>query len=587
MRTSSIVTAATVAATLGGCAPRGAALPVPHDALVSTGERSGFTRTGRYAEAVALCHAFARAYPGVTCDSLGDSAEGRAIVAVRTHRAGAHAPVIYVQAGIHAGEIEGKDAGFLVLRDLLDGKVAPGALAAVDLVFVPIVNPDGHERFGPNQRPNQRGPVEGGFRTTGARLNMNRDFVKLDAPETRAVVRFLAREQPVLFVDLHTTDSAKFQQDISINVTPIAPRTGDHLAETGASLSSAIATRLTARGHLPLEFYPSFVTEDDPTSGFEHDEAPPRFGHFYYAARSHLAALIETHSWRTYAERVRATYDALAAIFELAPTAAPAWVAAERDAARADLALAGHDVPLVWETGPHTTTIAFAGYAYRKVRSEISGGDWIVYDETTPETWHVPLRDELVPTVSVAIPAGGWIVDGGFAAEVARVLDLHGLAYRRLGEPAAPLAVDVFRATAVTPDGMFEGRARVQLAGAWTRETRALERGAIFVPSHQADVRLVAHLLDPALPDSLAQWGTLSAAFERKEYMESYVIEQIARDMLATDPALADAFARALAADPALAKSPAARLDWFYRRSPAWDEHVNLLPIFRVDHEIR
>ena len=92
-------------------------------------------------------------------------------------------PVIYIQAGIHAGEIEGKDAGFWFLRDLLDGKVAPGALEVVDVVFVPVVNPDGHERFGRWNRPNQRGPEEMGWRTTSQNLNLNRDYSKADAPE--------------------------------------------------------------------------------------------------------------------------------------------------------------------------------------------------------------------------------------------------------------------------------------------------------------------------------------------------------------------------------------------------------------------
>src|SRR5678816_1143012 len=96
---------------------------------------------------------------------------------------------MYIPAGIHAGEIEGKDAGFWFLRDLLDGKVAPGALDAVDVVFIPVVNPDGHERFGPNNRPNQRGPAEMGFRTNDARLNINRDYVKAETPEMAALLR--------------------------------------------------------------------------------------------------------------------------------------------------------------------------------------------------------------------------------------------------------------------------------------------------------------------------------------------------------------------------------------------------------------
>jgi len=91
----------------------------------------------------------------------------------------------------------------------------------------------------------------------------------------------------------------------------------------------------------------------------------------------------------------------------------------------------------------------------------------------------------------------------------------------------------------------------------------------------------VLHLLEPALPDSLVQWGLFNAAFERKEYMEPYVAEELARQLLAADPGLRAKFDAALAADPELAKSPQKRLDWFYQRSPAWDERVNLVPVYR------
>src|SRR5262245_61310013 len=161
---------------LAACAAQG-----PRPVLVTTAETTKYAQTGRYDEALRLCRDFARSYESVRCEQLGRTGEGRPIVAIHVSRVsrvspvspvspGAGRPTIYIQAGIHAGEIEGKDAGFWFLRDLLDGKVAAGALDAVDAMFVPVVNPDGHERFGPNNRPNQRGPAEMGFRTNDARL---------------------------------------------------------------------------------------------------------------------------------------------------------------------------------------------------------------------------------------------------------------------------------------------------------------------------------------------------------------------------------------------------------------------------------
>lgn len=555
----------------------------PAPALVTTAETSQYARTGRYDEAVRLCHDFARAYAGVHCVQLGRTGEDRPIVALHVHRGHGH-PVIYIQAGIHAGEIEGKDAGFWFLRDLLDGKVAPGALDAVDLVFVPVVNPDGHERFGPSNRPNQRGPAEMGFRTNDARLNINRDFVKADTPEMAAILGAFNRFRPALFVDLHTTDGAKFEHDISINIAPLAPR-GDKLDATAAELAAHTVRRLTELGHLPISFYPSFITDDDPTSGFAVSEAPPRFSQCYAGARSRLGMLVETHSWRTYRERATSTYHALQAIVEDARQNAAAWAAAEAAAERADTQLGGTDVTLVWDTGPHRTELEFRGYAYEKRASEISGTDWIVYDEHTPQIWRIPLFDQLVPKVTIHVPRAGYVIDGGFAPMVARVLDRHGLRYVRVdGEPRVD--VEVFRATKVTFLPSFEGKTPVELQGAWAHEARTLERGAIFVPIDQPGARVVLHLLEPSLPDSLVRWGSFNTVFERKEYMESYVAEQVARDLLAADPPLQARFEAELAADPELARSPRRRLEWFYKRHPAWDERVNLLPVYRTDARI-
>jgi hypothetical protein len=548
--------------------------------LTTTAEISKYIHTGRYDEVIRLCHDFADTYPGVRCVELGKTGEDRPIVALHVSRGSGH-PVIYVQAGIHAGEIEGKDAGFWFLRDVLDGKICPGALDAVDVVFLPVVNPDGHERFGPNNRPNQRGPAEMGFRTNDARLNINRDFVKADTPEMKAILHAFTTYRPALLIDLHTTDGAKFEHDISITMGPLEPRT-DKLDATAAALGDAVGKRLTELGHLPLRFYPSFVEGEEPTSGFAVTEVPPRFSQAYAGARSRLGMLVETHSWRTYRERTESTYHTLQAVLEDAKLHAAAWVAAETSAERADAALGGTDVALSWTTGPHKTEIEFRGYAYEQTKSEISGGIRIVYDEKTPQIWRIPLYDRLVPKTTVRVPRAGYIVDGGFASLIAPILDRHGVRYIKVtGEPR--VSVEAYRASKVAYRPPFEGRTAVMLEGSWAPEARTLERGALFVPIDQPGTRLVVHLFDPSLPDSLAQWGFLNAVFERKEYMDPYVAEQVARDLLAADPSLRAAFDAALAADPELAKSPPRRLEWFQRRHPTWDERVNLLPIYRTD----
>lgn len=561
---------------LAACPSARPTAPRDTPSLITTAEASQWKRTGRHEEAVRLCRDFARVYPGVGCEEIGRTGEDRSIVALRIARKAA-LPVIYIQAAIHPGEIEGKDAGFWFLRDLLDGKVAPGALDHVAVVFVPIVNPDGHERISKNHRPNQRGPEETGFRTNGARLNVNRDFMKADTPEMHAILAVVKRWDPVVFLDLHATDGAKFEHDIAVIVAPVAPRR-DELDETAAKLSRSIQDQLTRRGHLPLPFYPSFVVEDDPTTGFAIGEAPPRFSNYYIAARGRLGILVETHSWRTFGERAKATYHTLEAVFTEAIRSAPRWRAVADDVSRSDAALAGTKLPLIWEAGKTRREIEFRGYAYEKTPSDISGGTWITYDEETPQVWKVPVFDQLEPKITIDVPRTGYIIDGGYAKLVGALLDRHGIRYQPI---RGTHVVEAFRATKATYQPPFEGRTRVALEGAWASETRTLEQGAIMVPIAQPRARVVMHLLEPPLPDSLASWGHFNATLEQKEYMEPYVIEEQARAMLAADPTLRAKFEQALAADPELAKTPARRLEWFYKRHPAWDERVGLLPVYR------
>lgn len=560
--------------------------------LITTAEKSGWLTTGRHDEAVRLCRDLARVYPAsARCDRYGVTPEGRDLVYLVVSQDGVlspeeaarrRRPVILVQAGIHAGEIEGKDAGFALLRDILDGTVAGEPLTAVTVVFVPIVNPDGHERFGPAHRVNQRGPAEMGFRATAQNLNLNRDYVKVDAPEMAALLELFGRWDPVVYVDLHTTDGAKFEHDVAVLVGPLGARP-DGLERTAKALSDALQARLTAMGHLPLDFYPSFDESDDPTSGFTAGDPPARFSQAYASARDRIGVLVETHSWRVYEERARAMRDLLLALLERAASDAPAWRTAIDGAAVAATRLGGTDVVLVTQGQPEGRMIDFRGYAYERRSSEISGGTWIVYDEQTPQVWKVPLRDVVAPAVTVKAPRGGYYVPAAYAALVAPRLEAHRVAFSRLTRPVTVDDGQVFRASAVTYAPPFEGRTRATIEGAWTPEPVTLGAGALWVPIGQRGARLALHLFEPTAPDSFAAWGFFNAVFEQKEYMESYVAEEVARELLAATPGLRAEFDAWLAADAERAKSPRARLDFFYRRHPSWDSNKDRLPIVKSD----
>jgi hypothetical protein len=562
-------------------------------ALTTTAERSGFRQTGRYDEVIALCDAFQAAYPqAVRCFSFGTTPEGRPMKAMAISTSGAldaktaqarGLPVVLAQGGIHAGEIDGKDAGFWLMRDLLQGKTGKGVLDKTVLLFVPVFNADGHENFRAWNRPNQRGPEQMGFRVTAQRYNLNRDYVKADSAEMQAMLGLINQWDPLAMLDLHVTDGAKFQHDISITGEPT--NSGDEgLREAGNALKDGIIAKLATQGSTPVGFYPSFVEDDNPASGFVHGVSTPRFSNGYFPLRNRIGILVETHSWRTYPERVRSTYNTVLDALELTAANGARWLQLARDADERAASLGGQSIPIDYKATEQVRTIDFLGYAYTRTPSEISGGTMTRYDETAPQAWKIPLRDDIVPATTVIAPKGGYLVPQAHAVAVAKQLLVHGIAFRVLTSPLRDANAQAFVAETVQFSPMsVEGHQRVNLTGTWTPQVANIASGGLFVPIAQANARLLVNILEPTAGDSMAAWGAFNNAFERKEYMEGYVAEEQARLMLAKDPALKAEFERKLREEPAFAKSPGARLDFFYRRHSAWDNDTNRYPVLRTD----
>ena len=571
--------------------PVAAAPPGEPADLTTVAETTGFAFTGRYTEVERLCAAFAARWPDrVRCLEFGRTPEGRPMLALAASDDGVldaaaarerRRPVVLFQGGIHAGEIDGKDAGFIALRELLEGRAHRGALSRVTVLFIPVLNVDGHERFGAWNRPNQRGPRETGWRTTAQNLNLNRDYAKADAPEMRALLALLDDWDPILYADLHVTDGAELREDLSVEVEP-GSGWDLELGRTGHALRDAVIDRLRRAGFHALPFYPSFVDYDDPASGFAAGVPPPRFSTGYWATRNRFGALVETHSWQPYPRRVAATRETILAMVELAARDGQQWLAAARAADERSRALGGTPVALGYRSTAATRTVEIRGYEYTREPSAVSGQTWTRYDTSRPATWRLPFRYEVEPALSVTAPRQGYFVPAAHAGWMSQRLAAHGIQFERLAADRPGATVQVFRAGQATPDAAtFEGRTRLTLTGAWRDEPRDLGAGALFVPIAQPKARLVMSLLEPQAPDSYVSWGFFSSAFEKKEYLENYVTEAVAREMLDEDPALRREFERRLREDAAFAASPEARLEFFHRRHPSWDERYGLYPVYR------
>jgi hypothetical protein len=545
--------------------------------ITTHGEKTGWIETGRAEETERLCHSFEKKFPSqVKCRSYGKTPEKRNLMYLVVGDPAS--PVVWVQAGIHAGEIDGKDAVFLLLKEILEKKRTPNPLKGLCIVFVPIVNLDGHERFGAYNRPNQIGPKEMGWRTTSQNINLNRDFLKVDSSEMRDLLNLWHKVDPVLSLDLHVTDGAQFQPEVGLIIHPKKSFGSSNLHEAGSRFEDEIISKLKDLKHLALPFYPSFENDVDPQTGFSVHVSTPRFAHGYWYNNNRLGVLVESHSWKDYATRVKTHHDVVLGALEIAQRDALSWRKYSQELDRENLA--GKSVPLSYKHNGKFRLIEFPGYKYSIKKSKISGADVIKYDPATPQMWKVPFYEELQPVLTVIAPAEGYYLQPADAELILPKLNAHGVIYSQLKQSHAQ-EVEVFRAIKTKFSvGSLEGHQNLVVEGEWKKENVEIPAHSIFIPINQPRGRLLLQMFEPLSLDSFLWWGFFNRAFERKEYMEDYVAEDIAVEML-KNPVVKKEFAAKLNDDAEFAKSAEQRFEFFYRKHSSWDVRFNRYPVFR------
>jgi hypothetical protein len=567
-------------------------LPVPPEWLTHA-ERTDYRETANFDESIAYARRLDAASPWLRLTEFGKSGQGRALPLIIAAKGEGATPqsarkagkaVVLIQACIHAGETDGKDAGLALLRDIAVTKAHPALLERVVVLFIPIYNADGHENRSPYKRINQNGPAEMGWRGNASNLNLNRDYMKADAPETRAWLRLWNEWQPDLLLDCHVTDGADFRYNVTYqfeqhqNVRPSVS------AWSKEAFEKRILPAAERDGNL---FSPYMVFRDnrDPSKGIDSFIASPRFATGYVpVVRNRPALLIETHMLKEHRSRVRGTYDILRAALEEVNRDPEGLMRAGRVADEQTIADgrtfdASKRLALSVELTEKPTQMLLKGLEFRVDKSDVSGMERVVWG-TKPLDLTVPFYTEARPAVSVAPPLS-YIIPPQWK-EAIEVLAAHGL---RLDRLSAPVTVEVesyrFREVKFAP-ASFEGRMLVSFKSEPVRERRTYPAGSVVVPLAQAAARAALQLLEPDAPDSFVLWGFFNPIFEQKESGEDYVLEKLAREMMSKDASLRREFEQRVASDPKFAASPSERLRFFYERSPYWDSQINLYPVGRV-----
>jgi hypothetical protein len=557
-------------------------------------ERSGYRVTADYDETIRFCKQMEAGSRWIQYQAYGRSSQGRELplLVVSSDRAFTPAaaratgkPILLIQNGIHSGEIEGKDASLALVRDLAVLRKRPELLDHAILLVLPIFSVDAHERRSRYNRINQNGPDEMGWRTTPTGLNLNRDYIKAESPEMRALLgNVFTRWWPHLLVDDHTTDGADYRYDLTYSVQHGAgvPEPLDRWMHE--AIEERVMRRVEAMGHLVAP-YIGFRAGNDPASGLVYGNSTPRFSHAYAVVQNRPGLLVETHMLKPYGTRVRATYDLLVALLEeinARPAALTGAVSAS-EAATAARAKSGdpkaREVALLTDTTSTRVPFVFKGVATRWENSDVTGRRLARYGREPADVETVLLR-ETWPRLTVAQPVG-YLVPQEWAA-CRQLLDLHGIRYRRFARDWAD-SVEVERVVAWTNDRLNQGHRETRVTEvARERRLAGYRAGDLWVPLDQPGATLAMHLFEAQAPDGMTRWNFFDTVLEFKEYSEDYVMEPIAREMMAKSPALAREFQAKLAADSAFARDGGARVDFFYRRSPWADPLQNVLPVARA-----
>jgi hypothetical protein len=522
-----LTSALALSATASGCAsatiqrdPGTAALPR------TRAERTGYSETSRYADVVQFLDSLKALHASLAIGSIGTTYEGRAIPYVIASRPLVHTPaearatnrpIVYVQGNIHGGEVEGKEALLALLRDLTFAS-HPNVLDSIILIAVPIYNADGNERFGPQerQRSEQNGPELVGQRANAQGLDLNRDYVKAEAPETRASLAMFDAWDPDVFVDLHTTDGSfhGYALTYSPSLNPAAP-----LGDYTRGLLAELRTRVRQRDGYETFDYGNFsdgggreVSTDTVHGGWYTYDHRPRFGTNYYGLRNRVSILSEAFSHDPFERRVKSTYAFTSELLSLVAEHArelkektsttPAMPATRGLVAtgvpiRSALPDQAPSQPVTYEilarTGDSSRTQAGVPRGLRRT------GRYV--------TREMPVFDRFVPTLER--PVVDEYVFSGRDTALLRRLALHGVAARPI-TGALPRSLEEFVVDSVgRATRPFQGHLETRAFGTW----RPVATGATIDDPYSvnavARASLVMYLLDPESDDSFGTWDLL------------------------------------------------------------------------------
>ncbi len=561
--------------------------------LLTTSEKTNWDETGRYVEVMDLAHRMERASHFVKVITFGTTPEGRPMIAMIVSKDRAFTPeaaaktnkaIILIQSGIHSGEIEGKDTALMLVRDMAVTKRYAAWLDKAIFVVIPVFNVDGHEDVSPYHRVNQNGPKATGLRETAQGLNLNRDYIKADTPEMRAWLALYNSWMPDFMFDNHVTDGSDMQYDVTWDMA----RNQDIAEPVRTWINNRyvpeLDKRMTADGHGVAPY--GALRNVNGKREFFMEVFTPRYSHLYSAVQNRPCLLVETHSLKSNRTRAWADFDIMRNTIDIILEDPQALRNAVREADRTLAAQAGDpSAPAVYLAGKvseaQSHPLVYRALKLGPYKSEVTGNTVNGY-LPDPDNIDTVIHDKIDTTSEAQMPLG-YIIPAAWKV-FAEELAYHGVEMEQITQPLDQ-DFETYRFSNVKfGTNQFEGRVMVDFDTKLVKEKIAVPAGSFWVPMKQRRARLILAMLEPQAPDSLARWGFCDAVlFSGGRGAEGpYLTEPIARRMMADNPDLRKQFDDKVAADPAFAADPQARLMWWFQRSNYAPSTAGRYPILRV-----
>ncbi|MBU2506200.1 MAG: carboxypeptidase [Bacteroidetes bacterium] len=556
-------------------------------------EASNYSESPDYEESMGYFQRIADNSEYAQMRSMGKSPQGRELyyVIVSKDKCFNYAsakksgkPIVLVQNGIHAGEISGKDASMLLLREILITKKKAALIDNVILLIIPIFNVDGHERRSPFNRINQDGPKEMGWRVTSQNYNLNRDYVKADATEMKCFLNFFNEWLPDFCIDVHATDGADYQYVTNFTIEKHENVTPMHAEWVRQKFIPHLYKSVEGKGFLISPFV-GFI-DDDVKYGMRDWVPLPRFSNGYAAAQNRPGLLLEVHQMKPYRERVFSTLAVLESIIELVNENPSELIKLnnEADDYLIDFyATKKNPYPLTFKLTDEFETFLYKGIDFDLVKSELAGSEVKKYNGKKIEMV-VPYYNKAIGATKITLP-DYYLIPAEWS-EIISLLQNHGIKIETL-ESKKQFSVERTKFGEVSfSNWPYEGRFLPRFTSEKFVDTIVVNKGDYLINTNQRGLGIIAHILEPESPDSYVRWGGMNIIFERKEYFEDYSMEPIARQMYESNPKLKSEFDERVANDEKFKNDPNARLNFFYERSAYCDQLHNVYPVVRIVQEL-